>query len=112
MRVNVQVLRNNCLIGRGPLNDHTDDLPGNLFSGTKSVVSIVAEAATAGLDLDADVVTQALALPVEHELGTHFEYTQRGPDLLAHVVERAVGQDLQDYVQEHLFTPLGIDRDS
>src|SRR5699024_9305472 len=50
-----------------------------------------------------------LALPVEHEPGTFFEYTQHGPDLLAFVVQRAVGEDLQRFAQDNLFTPLGID---
>lgn len=158
MRTNVQVYRNNCLVGRGPLNDVTDYHPWNLFSGTKSVVamvagvaysqglldlhapigtylpegqgtdahraitthdlltqtsglkqSIVSEAGPAILDLDPNIVEQALALPVLHKPGTFFEYTQHGPNLLAHVVQRAVGQDLQQYAQENLFTPLGID---
>lgn len=160
MRINVQVYRNNCLIGRGPLNDHTDDLRWNVWSSTKSVVamlagiantqaaldldapigtyleagqgdeahraikvrdlltqtsglqqSIVSEGLPSGVDLDPSVVEQSLALPLIHEPGTFFEYTQRGPDLLAHVIEKAVGEDLQAFAQRELFEPIGIGAD-
>lgn len=158
MRTFVQVFRNNCLVGNGPANQLTGSTPWNLFSSTKSVVSmlagiavthgkldldasiarylpagevdrahaaitvkdlltqtsglrqsIVTEAATAGLDLDPDIAKQALALPVTHQPGTFFEYTQHGPDLHAYVVQRAVGEDLQSFAQRELFTPLGIE---
>ncbi|MBD1320654.1 serine hydrolase [Gordonia hankookensis] len=157
MRTHVQVFRNNCLIGSGPLNSVTGNTPWNLFSSTKSVVSmlagiaytqnkldlrssiarylpagevdkahaaitvrdlltqssglrqsIISEAATAGLDVDPDIAKETLALPVQHRPGTFFEYTQHGPDLLAYVVQRAVGQDLQQFAQQNLFGPLGI----
>lgn len=160
LRINIQVYRNNCLIGRGPLNDHTDDLRWNVWSSTKSVVamlagiantqgkldlaapigtyldegqgdeahrnitvrdlltqtsglqqSIVSEGLPSGLDLDPSIVEQSLALPVIHEPGTFFEYTQRGPDLLAHVIEKAVGEDLQAFAQRELFGPIGIGAD-
>lgn len=160
MRINVQVYRNNCLIGRGPLNDQTDDLRWNVWSSTKSFVSmlagiantqgaldldapigtylepgqgdeahraitvrdlltqtsglqqsIVSEGLPSGADLDPSVVEQSLALPLIHEPGTFFEYTQRGPDLLAHVIEKAVGEDLQVFAQRELFDPIGIGAD-
>ncbi len=159
MRTHIEVYRNNCLIGRGPLNDVTGNTPWNLFSSTKSVVSmlagiaytqgkldlgasiarylpagdvdrahaaitvrdlltqssglrqsIVTEALTAGLDVDPDIAKEALALPVQHTPGTFFEYTQHGPDLLAFVVQRAIGEDLQQFAQRTLFGPLGIDQ--
>lgn len=159
MRTHIEVYRNNCLIGRGPLNNATGDVPWNLFSSTKSVVSmlagiaytqgkldlaasiatylpagsvdrahaaitvrdlltqssglrqsIISEALTAGLDVDPDIAKEALALPVQHKPGTFFEYTQHGPDLLAFVVQRAVGEDLQQYAQRTLFGPLGINQ--
>ena len=159
MRTHIEVYRNNCLIGNGPLNAVTGNIPWNLFSSTKSVISmlagvaytqgrldlgasidkylpagtvdrshaaitvrdlltqssglrqsIVSEALTAGLDVDPDIAKEALALPVQHKPGTFFEYTQHGPDLLAYVVQRAVGEDLQEFAQRTLFGPLGIDQ--
>ena len=70
--------------------------------------SILSEGLTALLDLDPNLVEQGLAAPVEHPAGTYFEYAQHVPDILAHVVERAAGQDLQEFAQQTLFTPLGI----
>jgi CubicO group peptidase (beta-lactamase class C family) len=61
-----------------------------------------------GTGSEPNIVKQALALPIIHERGTYFEYTQRVPDLAAYVVERAVGQDFQSYVQERIFDPIGI----
>jgi CubicO group peptidase (beta-lactamase class C family) len=157
MRSNIQVYRNNCLIGTGPLNDVSGNVASNLWSSTKSVLAMVAGVAyTEGLlDLEApigrylpegqgdaahraitvrqlltqtsglkqsilaeaytalvpdlNIVEQALTLPFEHEPGTNFAYAQRPPDLFAYVVERAVGQDLQQFAQQKQFSPLGID---
>ncbi|NKQ56937.1 serine hydrolase [Amycolatopsis sp. K13G38] len=157
MRSNVQVYRYNCLVGEGPLNTATGTVPWNIWSATKSVVSMLAGIAVSDgrLDLDApigrylpagqgdaahraitvrnlltetsglrqsivteaapsvagadpDVVAQSLALPLDHQPGTYFEYGQRTPDLLAHIVQLAVGQDLQTFAQQRLFGPIGI----
>lgn len=51
------------------------------------------------------------SLPFDHEPGTYFEYSQTGAGVLNAIVERAVGRDFQDFAQDELFTPLGIDRD-
>ncbi|MBN9738388.1 MULTISPECIES: serine hydrolase [unclassified Pseudonocardia] len=161
MRLSVRIHRHNCLVGTGPLDPVTENVPMNVWSSTKSVVSmatgiaygqgrlglddpigaylpdgpgwgddahraitvrnllqeaggldeaILSEAATVGND--PHVARQALALPITHEPGTNFAYSQRTPDLLAFVVARAVGQDFQDFVQDTLFDPIGIDRDS
>ncbi|GAA1090584.1 serine hydrolase domain-containing protein [Pseudonocardia alni] len=68
--------------------------------------AVLAEAGTTGLD--PDVAREALAQPLTHEPGTHFAYSQRPVDLLAHVVQRAVGEDLQEFAQRDLFGPIGI----
>ncbi|RSN55157.1 hydrolase [Amycolatopsis sp. WAC 04182] len=160
-RLSVRVFRFNCLVAEGPLNPVTNTVPLNVWSSTKSVVSILAgiahtqgrieldapigrylpagagwgdaahraitvrqllnqesglkqsigtEAASSVLGLDTNVVKQALALPIVREPGTYFDYGQRPVDLLAHVVERAVGQDLQTFAQHNLFGPIGISR--
>nr|WP_244332771.1 hypothetical protein [Gordonia polyisoprenivorans] len=57
MRTHIQVFRNNCLIGSGPLNEVTGDVPWNLFSSTKSVISMLAGIAYTQhrLDLNASI---------------------------------------------------------
>lgn len=70
--------------------------------------AIVSEAAST--PVSPNVVLGALAQRPESAPGERFRYSQRVPDLLAYVVERAVGRDLQDYAQEMLFGPLGIER--
>ncbi|MFD2471947.1 serine hydrolase domain-containing protein [Amycolatopsis silviterrae] len=75
-------------------------------SGLKQAIVSDVGASVAGADTD--VVGQAMALPITHAPGTYFEYSQRGPDLLAYVVERAVGEDFQAFAQRNLFDPIGI----
>lgn len=57
-----------------------------------------------------DTVRYTLSLPFQHEPGTYFEYAQTTVTLLAAVVQRAVGEDLQAYAQRELFDELGIPR--
>jgi CubicO group peptidase (beta-lactamase class C family) len=161
LRASVQVFRNNCRVATGALDPVTGGAASNVWSSTKSVISMLTGIAaargelglddpvgehlptgagwgdpahraitirqllteTSGLDeailsegattgLDPDVCQEALAQPLTHRPGTHFEYGQRTPDLLACAVQRAVGTDLQDYAQRHLFDPLGVPRSS
>lgn len=58
-RLNVQVFRHNCLIGAGPTNAETDTVPWNVWSVTKSVVSLLAGIAwdRGQLDIDATLDT-------------------------------------------------------
>ncbi len=155
LRTNVQIFRNNCLVGSGPFNDISGNTPWHLWSSTKSVVSmlagvavtqgrldvdspigdylpagegddahraitvrnllnqnsgmdqgIVAEGITSGLGLAVDAPAQALALPISRP--GEFQYSQLGPDLLAYVIQNAVGEDLQQFAQRELFGPIGI----
>ncbi|WP_280305327.1 serine hydrolase domain-containing protein [Nocardia neocaledoniensis] len=41
-RFNIQIYRNNCLVGTGPRNAESGGVAWNLWSGTKSVVALVA----------------------------------------------------------------------
>lgn len=158
-RLNVKVFRSNCLVGAGPLNDHTDHVAWNVWSVTKSVVSlltgiaadrglvdiadpigrylpphlgdaqrraitienlltetsgmragVVAEGITGVVPIDPNSAVQALGVPLDHEPGTVFSYSQRTVDLLSYVLELAVGEPLQQFAQRELFTPLGIER--
>jgi CubicO group peptidase (beta-lactamase class C family) len=159
LRASVQIFRNNCKIGQGLLDPITDRVPMEVFSSTKSVISILTGIAwdqhkiglddpigrylpaglgdaahraitirqllteTSGLDeailsefftvgLDEDIAQEALAQPITHTPGTHFEYSQRTPDLLSAVLQHALGEDLQSFAQRYLFGPLGIAKNS
>ncbi|MBF6333415.1 serine hydrolase [Nocardia transvalensis] len=158
-RLNVQVFRHNCLVGEGPLNDRTGTVAWNVWSVTKSVVSMVAgiawdqgrldisapidrylppglgdaahraitvenlltetsglqvgvlnEGITAIVPVDPNSAVQALGMPFDYPPGTEFTYSQRNVDLLTYVVESAVGEPFQQFVQRELFDPLGIGR--
>lgn len=161
LRASVQIFRNNCKVAEGPLDPVTDGIPYEVFSSTKSVVSILTGVAydqhrlslddpigkylptgpgwgdaahraitirqllteTAGLKesiltefasvgVDPNIVQEALAQPLVHPPGSTFDYTQRVPDLLAYVVQRAVGEDLQAFAQHYVFGPIGIPANS
>lgn len=68
--------------------------------------SILAEAGTLGAD--PSLAQEGLAQPLVHRPGTHFQYGQLAPALLAYVVQRAVGEDLVGFAQRRLFGPVGI----
>ncbi|MBF6173300.1 serine hydrolase domain-containing protein [Nocardia blacklockiae] len=159
-RLNVKVFRHNCLIGTGPRNAETDGVAWNVWSVTKSVVSLVAgiawdrgeldlaapidrylppglgdaahrsitvenlltetsglhiglinEGVTGVVPVDPNSAAQALGVPLDHPPGTEFAYSQRNVDLLSYVIERAVGEPLQQFAQRELFDPLGIRRE-
>lgn len=74
------------------------------------VAAIGAESVTAFTD--PNIALQALALPIVDEPGTVFRYSQRNVDLLAYVIGRAVGEDLQAFTQRELFDLIGIPVDS
>lgn len=158
-RLNVQVFRYNCLIGEGPSNHTTGNTPWNIWSVTKSIVSLIAgiawdqgrldifapidsylppglgdaqhrsltvenlltetsgmrigvvtEGITGVIPIDPHSAIQALAVPFDYPPGTKFVYSQRNVDLLAYVIELAVGEPLQQFAQRELFDPLGIER--
>lgn len=156
-RVNVQVYRNNCLVASGPNNAVSNNVAWNLWSVTKSVVSMLtgiaydegkiglddpvgkylpaslgddahraitvrdlltetagllksigAEGLTGTVPVDPNIAVQAMGVPIVTPPGSTFSYSQRTVDLLAYVVSRAVGEDLQQFAQRKLFDPLGI----
>ncbi|KAF9894050.1 hypothetical protein FE257_009023 [Aspergillus nanangensis] len=72
--------------------------------------ALIAEAATVLTDPSA--IQEFLAQRLVHEPGSYFEYGQRDADAAAYLVQSAVGRDLQEYAQERLFGPLGIDKSS
>ena len=58
-----------------------------------------------------DRVADALELPVDHKPGTFFEYGESPVALLAAVVGKAAGRDFQDFFQDEVMGPIGVDRD-
>lgn len=152
--LSIRVYRHGCLAGEGLLDPLTGEVPNNVWSTTKGVVSMLTgRALQLGLlDLDdpigkyiaeadaehgavtirqmltqssglrfvwtgdlnpanPDEVQYTLALPFDFEPGTEFTYGQTTVSLLAHAVERAVGEDLQAFAQRELFDKVGIVRD-
>ncbi|HEY3325249.1 MAG TPA: serine hydrolase [Planctomycetota bacterium] len=54
-------------------------------------------------------VQTVLSRPVEFEPGTHFVYNNGATFTLAAIVQKATGQTLLNYLNLHLFEPLGIE---
>ncbi|WP_018750248.1 serine hydrolase domain-containing protein [Paenibacillus sanguinis] len=53
-----------------------------------------------------------LALPVEHEPGTHFLYNTGATYMLSAILQKVTGQTLLQFLQPRLFEPLGISNPS
>jgi CubicO group peptidase (beta-lactamase class C family) len=49
--------------------------------------------------------------PLLFEPGTQWDYSDSGPNWLAECITLIYGRDLEDWMFERVFTPLGIDRD-
>jgi len=47
-------------------------------------------------------------LPLQFEPGSSYRYDNSGYILLGYVIEKVSGQKYADYLQEHIFTPLGM----
>jgi CubicO group peptidase (beta-lactamase class C family) len=57
-----------------------------------------------------DVMAEMLELPLEFEPGARYAYSNPGYALLAGVIERASGATFEDYLDQALFQPAGLDR--
>ena len=57
-----------------------------------------------------DFVQLALAAELTSEPGQEFSYNNKAVNLLSGLVEKCSGQRLDDYVADHLFNELGIER--
>nr|WP_256841958.1 serine hydrolase domain-containing protein [Ornithinimicrobium cryptoxanthini] len=60
-------------------------------------------------DTEGNFVRGFLALPLEHEPGTHFKYNSGASYMLSAIVRAATGETFMDYLQPRLFKPLGIE---
>jgi CubicO group peptidase (beta-lactamase class C family) len=56
----------------------------------------------------ADWVTYTIGRPMSDEPGARFNYNSGATMLLAHIFQKATGQDLEEYAAKYLFRPLGI----
>jgi len=56
----------------------------------------------------ADLIPIYATQPVRFEPGTKWEYCQSGINTLGRIVEVVSGKPFQDFLQERLFTPLGM----
>lgn len=61
---------------------------------------------------DDNWVRMSLAIPFDHEPGSHFVYSNVGPYLAAVLLQKRAGCSLVDYLMPRLFQPLGIWRPS
>ena len=55
-----------------------------------------------------DWVKLSLNIPLDHEPGTRFLYSNVGPYLAGMIIRRLTGSDLLEYLMPRLFEPLGI----
>jgi len=58
---------------------------------------------------DSSWVKAFLALPVEHEPGTHFVYNSAATYIVSAIVQKRTGKTVLDYLKPRLFDPLGIE---
>jgi len=63
---------------------------------------------SAGDGLPADAVRELAGTRLSAEPGTRFEYANGNYVLLGRVIERASGEPYGDYVERHIFAPLGM----
>ena len=54
-----------------------------------------------------EVVAAMAKMPLLYEPGTHYQYSL-GHDVIAAVIEAVSGERYSDYLQDHLFGPLGV----
>ncbi len=77
---------------------HMSGLPGK---------SAIEEPALDGLPLDAAVRSYAMT-PLQTEPGTHYKYSNAGINTAARIIEVVSGMKYEDFMQQRLFDPLGM----
>lgn len=63
---------------------------------------------TLQLEFSHDWIDFTLRQPMDAEPGTKWAYNSGGSQLLSGIVHRATGRFIDDYANEHLFRPIGI----
>lgn len=54
------------------------------------------------------VIALTRDMPLEFEPGAQFAYNNTGYVMLGYIIEKVSGQSYADYLQAHIFTPLGL----
>ena len=62
-----------------------------------------------GLEASPDWVQFTINRPMMREPGTVFNYSSGESTLLAYIFSQATGMDIEEYAQQHLFAPIGIE---
>jgi D-alanyl-D-alanine carboxypeptidase len=55
-----------------------------------------------------EIVQLTQDMPLEFEPGAQFAYNNTGYVLLGYIIEKVSGQTYEAYLQQHIFTPLGL----
>ncbi len=79
--------------------DWDEDLP---YADPKNASSL--------MEASFDWVQFTIDRPMAQEPGAVFKYNSGATQLLSHIFSRATGKDIEEYAQQHLFAPLGIER--
>jgi CubicO group peptidase (beta-lactamase class C family) len=80
---------------------HTSGIPS--FTGFSDYRDSEAKATT-----PAELVKRFRDKPLEFEPGTKWNYSNSGYVLLGYLLEKVSGQSYQEFVQQNIFTPLGM----
>lgn len=64
--------------------------------------------ASHGVGYEGDKNTYVRGLPLAHEPGTKWSYSNEGVQLLSPILDKAAGRPIQDYARDRLFRPLGM----
>ena len=79
--------------------DWDEDLP---YSDPRNATSL--------MEASFDWVQFTIDRPMAQEPGAAFKYNSGATQLLSHIFSRVTGKDIEEYAQQHLFAPLGIER--
>ncbi len=72
-----------------------------------TIAQAMGEAPPAGPDA---IIPYMLGLPLDHDPGSTFAYSNFGYCVLGRLIERLAGRPYEQYVQEEILAPLGIHR--
>lgn len=94
------------------LLNHTSGIGYGIIDGDERIRKIYQKAGVVDLYTTEDIsieqsVKRLAKLPLHHEPGERFTYSE-GLDVLGYLVEIISGQSFSEFLEEHLFEPLGM----